>query len=429
VPGRLAVAATEAVTVGFDQGEGVLKAVRHYDLIVIGGGLAGSGIASVMANASFRVLVVEKENQFKDRIRGEVLLPWGSAEAIELGIYDVLLETCASEAPNERPYADGVAMPVRDYRATTPKSTCALFFYHPEMQEALLAKAVQDGVEVLRGAKVISLRPGDRPEIEIAQGDETVVASARLVVAADGRESQIATLLGFERTRDDPELCIGGLQLSGDTGIPNDLHFFLHSGNGRGGILLRNRPGNFRAYILHHKDALPRRLSGSRDYLEVMRNFKEIGIPEEWLSSLEPHGLFATFDGAHRWIAAPVRDNVVLIGDAASASDPVWGNGLSRTLRDVRLLRDRLLSDSDWSRAAQAYGVDHDDAFMRLRRIERLNARLHFAIGAEADKRRERAYAMMEANRTLSPDMTGMGPDARCDDEVVAALLGDARLA
>ena len=32
----------------------------------------------------------------------------------------------------------------------------------------------------------------------------------------------------------------------------------------------------------------------------------------------------------------------------AGSSDPVWGCGLSRTLRDVRLLRDRLLSDGDW---------------------------------------------------------------------------------
>lgn len=34
-----------------------------------------------MALASFRVLIIEKELKFRDRIRGEVLLPWGSVEA------------------------------------------------------------------------------------------------------------------------------------------------------------------------------------------------------------------------------------------------------------------------------------------------------------------------------------------------------------
>jgi menaquinone-9 beta-reductase len=35
---------------------------------------------------------------------------------------------------------------------------------------------------------------------------------------------------------------------------------------------------------------------------------------------------------------------MALIGDAAAASDPSWGEGLSLTLRDVRLLRDSLIA-------------------------------------------------------------------------------------
>jgi menaquinone-9 beta-reductase len=348
-----------------------------FDLLIIGGGLAGASLGRSMALAGFRVLIIEKEMKFRDRIRGEVLLPWGSVEAKDLGIYDILLESCAHEAAREHFFYLGKPSDPRDFQTSTPKGTCTLSFYHPEMQEILLEHALKSGAEVLRGAALGALRPGALPEAGIVIEGEVRSVKARLVVGADGRESQTATLLEFERARDQPELFTGGLQLAGDLQIEHALYFFLHAITGRGSIFIQNKPGNFRVYLLHHKDALPRRLSGERDFAVVMNHFHEIGIPGEWLEKLTPHGIFATFDGAHRWITNPMRGNCVLIGDAAAASDPVWGNGLSRTLRDVRLLRDRLLEGKDWTRAAGAYATDHDDFFQRLRRAERYAAIRH----------------------------------------------------
>jgi hypothetical protein len=39
-----------------------------------------------MARSGARVLIVERETKFRDRIRGEALQPWGVAEARKLGI-------------------------------------------------------------------------------------------------------------------------------------------------------------------------------------------------------------------------------------------------------------------------------------------------------------------------------------------------------
>ena len=398
---------------------------KNYDLLIVGGGLAGSVLARAIALEGFKVLVIEKETKFKDRVRGEVLLPWGTVEAKELGIYDILLASCAKEAAREHFFYSGKASEPRDFRTTTPKCTCVLSFHHPEMQEVLLNHAAQAGAEVWRGAILAELRIGLMPEAEIIYDGQTTTVSARLVVGADGRESQIATLLGLARTIDPTELFTGGLQLTGDIEIEHALYFFLDAITGRGSILIQNKPGYFRAYLLHHKDALPRRLSGERDLTAVMKHFAEIGIPKAWLERLTPHGIFATFDGAHRWITNPTRGNCVLIGDAASASDPVWGNGLSRTLRDVRILRDWLLKLKDWSRAADAYAADHDDFFQRLRRAERLNATLHFSMGERAESRRQRAYALMDNNQELNPDVAGLGPEARCSDYVINTLLGE----
>ena len=68
-----------------------------YDLAVVGGGLAGSTLGMALAKTGARVLIVEREAQFRDRVRGEGMLPWGAAEARKLGIHQPLLEGCAHE--------------------------------------------------------------------------------------------------------------------------------------------------------------------------------------------------------------------------------------------------------------------------------------------------------------------------------------------
>src|SRR5688572_11223546 len=65
-----------------------------YDLAIVGGGLAGAPLATVMARAGARVLVLEREPRFRERIRGEGMHPWGVAEARTLGILEPLLDLC-----------------------------------------------------------------------------------------------------------------------------------------------------------------------------------------------------------------------------------------------------------------------------------------------------------------------------------------------
>ena len=53
--------------------------------IVVGGVLAGSALAGLLAQAGLGVMVVEREAGFRDRIRGELTWPWGVAEARAVG--------------------------------------------------------------------------------------------------------------------------------------------------------------------------------------------------------------------------------------------------------------------------------------------------------------------------------------------------------
>ena len=58
---------------------------QAYDIITVGGGIAASAFARAMCQRGARVLILEKEARFKDRVRGEGTVPWGVAEACEAG--------------------------------------------------------------------------------------------------------------------------------------------------------------------------------------------------------------------------------------------------------------------------------------------------------------------------------------------------------
>jgi flavin-dependent dehydrogenase len=96
-----------------------------------------------MARAGFQVLIVEKETEFRDRVRGEVLLPWGSVEAKMLRIYDRLRQSCAREIRREIFSFGGEMSEPRDYPASTPGGTCALSFFIPRCKSSCSAAQLQ----------------------------------------------------------------------------------------------------------------------------------------------------------------------------------------------------------------------------------------------------------------------------------------------
>jgi menaquinone-9 beta-reductase len=156
----------------------------QFDLITIGGGLAASSLAIAMARQGARVLILEKEKQCRDRVRGEGLLPWGVAEAKELGIAGALLKSYAKELP----WID-MGFGPRNLVETTPQKVPSLSFFHPAMQEALLAEGERVGAQVRRGVTAQAVEAGANRAAVVARNGKEERIAARLVVAADGRGS------------------------------------------------------------------------------------------------------------------------------------------------------------------------------------------------------------------------------------------------
>jgi 2-polyprenyl-6-methoxyphenol hydroxylase-like FAD-dependent oxidoreductase len=397
--------------------------MADYDIITIGGGLAGASLAKVMADRGRRVLVLEREARFRDRVRGEQMSSWGTAEARELGILDLLLSTCARESPVFDAYIGPIQIMHRDLAATTPSALPNIAFFHPAMQETLIAAAADAGAEVQRGVRVTGIECGaGDPAVAFYRGGGAQRASARMVVAADGRNSAARAWCGFQTQDERPRLQLTGL-LFEDVAAEPGFEIRFQPDSGRATFLCPQGQGRLRTYLSTRVDS-GERLSGEAALPRYIEQCTEVGIPADLFASARPSWPLATFDGADSWVEQPYRDGVALIGDAAATSDPSWGQGLSCTLRDVRLLRDALLASDDIDAAGRAYAEAHDRSFRILRETEDLFTTLFHEVGPEAEARRARVLPLVATQQIELPDAFQSAPDEEIAESVRELVFG-----
>jgi 2-polyprenyl-6-methoxyphenol hydroxylase-like FAD-dependent oxidoreductase len=84
---------------------------------------------------------------------------------------------------------------------------------------------------------------------------------------------------------------------------------------------------------------------------------------------------------------------VILIGDAASWSDPIIGQGLSVALRDARSVGDVLLASDDWHpHAFRGYVEERSERMRRLRIAAFLYTETRCTFSEQGRERRRRYF-------------------------------------
>ncbi len=391
-----------------------------YDVITVGGGLGGAALAKVLAENGKRVLVVEREKQFKDRVRGEIIASWGVAESQRLGLYDTLMATCA----HEQPFFHVVGMgPPRDVRATSVQKLPGLTFFHPEVQEVVLDAARDAGAEVWRGASVRTVSLNQIPEASIERDGQTLTHTARLVVCADGRTSNGRAWGGFTTVRARPKSLGAGVLFEGMKVNPEVSVSLINPFLGRIAYLFPQTASQVRAYLMYEPEMS--RLQGDDDVPRFIAECVKTGMAAETYAGARPIGPLASFDMTENWVEHPARAGLALIGDAAGASDPTWGQGLSLTLRDARVLAEKLLESDGWNRAADAYAEARDAYFKRVITVADWSHDLFLTRGEEGNRRRERAFPLILQEPDRVPDHVVSGPDLPCDDDVRKRFYGE----
>jgi 2-polyprenyl-6-methoxyphenol hydroxylase-like FAD-dependent oxidoreductase len=293
------------------------------------------------------------------------------------------------------------------------------------MQEVVLQAAVDAGAEVRRGATVRSVKRGPLLSVEVEQHGHVQEIQARLIVGADGRGSVVRKWGGFPSSQDPDRLMISGV-LFDEMPVPaEDTSYYVISPNlGQGVPLFPQGGGRVRAYLVQTK-AIGTRLQGAAALPRFIEESVRSGAPSEWYAGARAVGPLATFDGTDTWVEHPYKDGVVLIGDAAATSDPAWGQGLSLTVRDVRVLRDYLLSHENWDEAGHAYAEEHDHHYGVIHTVDNWQTQMFFAIGPEAEALRAHALSLIAQDPTRMPDHVFSGPDLPADETVRRRFFGE----
>jgi 2-polyprenyl-6-methoxyphenol hydroxylase-like FAD-dependent oxidoreductase len=377
-----------------------------YDLIIIGGGIGGSALATVMARAGRSVLVLEQSEAYQDRVRGEWIAPWGVDEVKRLGLYDLLGEAGGHHVARHATFdedrdpaqAEAEALPLGIFRPGVPGPLC---LGHPHHCQTLFDAAGAAGAQTLRGVRVTDVAFGAAPRVAFEHAGEAREASARLIVGADGRTSQVREAAGIALHQDAPHHWFAGLLVEGADEWPDDLQAIGTEGD-FGFLAFPQGGGRVRLYGGYALDEA-RRFKGADGPQRFLDAFAMKCSPKNrHLAQARPAGPLFAYVNADAWTDQPFAEGVVLVGDAAGWNDPIIGLGLSITYRDVRIVSDILKASDDWSAAAFGpYAEERAERMRRLRFAAKIQAAIDMEFDAAAAARRRSYHERGETDPTL----------------------------
>jgi len=398
--------------------------MQTFDVIIVGGGVGGSTLAANLAAAGLSVEVLEREPVFLDRVRGEWIAHWGVAEARQLGVYEPLLASGGHHLRRSVIFDELLApaqaaadvLALDDLHPAAPGPLC---MEHVAMQNTLLRHARSCGAKVRRGVSALKVEAGTSPTVHFMHDSVAFTHGCKLLIGADGRSSSVRRQLGLALDEQPVDHLISGLLVSEAEAWPADLQAFGKAGEVMY-LIFPQGQGKVRLYVEYAlKDR--GRYSGAQGTRNLLAAFNADSLPGgEALSAATPSGPCKAYPSQHARLEHPYAPGAVLVGDAAGYTDPILGQGLSLTLRDVRMVRDILLASEDWSVSAFApYGLARAEATRRIGQSTRFAARLFTRFDAEDLAARARAMQRMAAQ----PELKGLLASAFVGPEVMPAEL------
>jgi flavin-dependent dehydrogenase len=340
------------------------------DVIVVGGGPAGSVSAWLLAERGHRVLLLDKARFPRHKACSEYVNPAGARLLAELGLAGDLEALGAHRMEAMLIHAPGGHRFLADFGVAEPGSTAIGL---ARLDLLLLNRARDAGVEVCEGAHVrdILVADGSVQGVKGTIDGARVILRAPLTIGADGRHGVVSRALGLDMPLWWPRRTGLVAHYRGVTGLGSwgEMHV-APAGQGYAGLApleegltnvafvtasaaVANRPGSLEAFFAEGLASIPAiasRLAGA----ERVGGIRGIGPM------------------AHR-ARKVIGDGFMLVGDAASFLDPFTGDGIHEALRGATLLApvaDGALRAGDLSvRRLASYRAARHRAFWAKRQV------------------------------------------------------------
>jgi len=323
------------------------------DLLVIGAGPAGAGVAIRAARKGVNVVVFDKAPYGRDKVCGDGLTPRAIAALNELEIplddahHIVGLRMIANKTVRELDWPGGTRFP--DHGAVWPRR---------KLDAALIDAAMAAGAEVHWETEALPILDGDRV-IGVEAGGERW--EAPLTVVAAGAPGKVAKMLGTDRVQDEPF----GLAIRAYAESPRHTDAHLEAC-----LTLRDEHGTAvpgYGWMFPAGDGTVNIGAGA---LSTMKGFKKLNLNtllDDYRDMVEESwGLGPFLERPRAWrlpMSAQRRHGSgwVAIGDAAGLINPMNGEGIDYGLESGILIADLFVDDP--STAPARYDVEVGERF------------------------------------------------------------------
>ena len=314
----------------------------NYDVIIAGGGPAGSSAAINLASRGARVLLVEQKKFPRPKLCGEFISPECVALFESLGVADQML------AARPAKLAETVFYSRSGKCARVPSSWfgstgVALGLSRAEMDECLLRRASDVGAHVIEDAQVTNLVVADetvRGATIKHNGVEANYLSA-VTIDATGRSRSLVRHLNSKPNakRERAPMVAFKAHVENTSVAPGACEIYFYRG-GYGGLSnIENGLSNL-CFIASAHDVRACGASADRVMREVICQNQRA---KETLQNarLQSPWLAVSLEGFGRHSVAPMV-GLLAIGDAASFIDPFTGSGMLMALQSGTLVANEI---------------------------------------------------------------------------------------
>jgi menaquinone-9 beta-reductase len=308
--------------------------IPAFDVIVVGGGPAGSSCAMMLARHGIRVLLLEKSRFPRDKICGDCVNP---------GIWE-LLETLGVGEEIRREMGPRISsVAIRNDRGQRLEvllagDTRGPFFAMSRkvLDEILLRRAMGDGVAVHQGLRITDIRRAHRWNVCVRSdgGDQTNYAGSELV-GADGRNSLVARWVSQRaRARRNPAVVPGRVGVQWEThrqaSIGSSLEMTMFDCGYGGVVNLGSETANI-AMVVEPDIA---KLAFTDFHGFLLRTLWKQGDNRDRFANVKPLGVIRASSPIDQRPMPRGTSHARCIGDAKHVVEPFAGQGVLFAVHD-----------------------------------------------------------------------------------------------
>ncbi|HEX6886957.1 MAG TPA: NAD(P)/FAD-dependent oxidoreductase [Candidatus Nanopelagicales bacterium] len=372
--------------------------MSDYDVIVVGGRVAGATTALLLARAGMRVAVVERSPVGTDTVSTHALMRAGVLQLSRWGVLGAV--QAAGTPPVRRTLFHYPGQTVQVSIRPSPGVEALLAPRRTVLDPILLEAAQEAGADLWQRRTVVGLLHAEGRVVGVRlrtdAGDEAILR-ARLTIGADGLRSGVAAAVGAatQRQAEHASAVLYGYR----AGLPTDAYEWAYAPGVAAGLIPTNdgltcvfagsTPADLRE---------ARRLGGP----EALRRLFARAAPEhlDRFDASSPASPIRGWAGTRGFVRRSWGPGWALVGDAGLFRDPITTHGMTDALRDAELLADAVVvgmsGASAEGPALQEYQFRRDALSERLFRVTDEIASFRWDTAGIRDLLRSASSAMVD---------------------------------